>query len=110
MLLHKLTENNAYGTTETDQRTSILPSQRISTQFGTAPKRTPLPLQVIPPRQRQPLSIMVPCLPTTGQCLSSTMPTSATFTIVNHNEEEEFGKEKAAMNKSGTVVHHSQRE
>jgi len=25
-------------------------------------------------------------------------------------EEEEFGKEKAAMTRSGTVVHHSQRE
>ena len=35
-----LAGNNAYGAPETEQRTSILPSPRISTQFGVAQKRT----------------------------------------------------------------------
>jgi len=111
----ELTGNNASGAAETEQRTSILPSRQISTQLGAAPKRTPPPLQVIPPRQRRPSSVMVPCLPTTGQRQLSLPPTTLTSAIIvnrdedeDYKEEEEvFGKEKAAMTRSGTVVHHS---
>ena len=117
----ELTGNNAYGAADTEKRTSILPSRRISTQFGAAAKKAPPPaLEVVPPRQRRPSSVMVPCSPTTGQrrfSLPPTTPTSATFTVVNREEdedykeeEEEFGKEKAAMTRSGTVVHRSRRE
>ena len=110
----ELAGNNAYGAADTEKRTTI---RRISTQFGAAPAKRPpppAPLEVMPPRQRRPSSVMVPCSPTSGArrfSLPPTTPTSATFTVVNreededYKEEEEFGKEKAAMTRSGTVVH-----
>ena len=110
-----------YGAADMEKRTTI---QRISTQFGAAPAKRPpppAPLEVMPPRQRWPSSVMVPCSPASGArrfSLPPTTPTSAMFTVVNREEEEdykeeeeeEFGKEKAAMTRSGTVVHKSRRE
>ena len=82
----ELAGNNVYGAADTEKRTTI---RRISTQFGTAPAKRPpppAPLEVMPPRQRRPSSVMVPCSPTSRArwfSLPPTTPTSATFTVVN---------------------------